>query len=290
MRALTSDRAFRDRIVERFDGLPPQQRVVAEWFLDHLPDIPFLSVPELARRCGASDATVVRFCQSLGYDGFGSLKADLLEALRRRLGRDSDEVADEGADPHDTLAAVGRQEVGNVERSLLELDRPAFAAAASALFRADHVYTFGLGISSHLSGLLAYLLTQIGLRASRLPTGFSSPLEAAVPLRPSDLLVVFSFPPYSKATVELVASATGRGIPTLAISDRPTAPAATAARHALTVRSDNMMFTNSFAAVSVLLNALVTEIAVRHRGHAVEAVSEISRILQGDDDLIGDGE
>ena len=87
----------------------------------------------------------------------------------------------------------------------------------------------------------------------------------------------------------LVETATDRGVPTLAVSDRRTAPAATLARHALAVRSDNMMFTNSFGAVSVLLNALVTEIAVRNREHAVEAVGRISRILEEDDDLIGGG-
>lgn len=279
---------FRDRIVERFESLPPQQRAVAEWFLEHLDEVPFLSVPELARRAGASDATVVRFCQNLGYEGFATLKGDLLELHRERLRR-GDRGTDTAEADDDTLAAVARQEVGNIERSIADLDPAAFRGAASALFRADHVYVFGLGISAHLARLLVYLLTQIGLRATTLPTGSSSPLEAAVVLRPSDLLVAFSFPPYSKQTVALVEAAAERGVPTLAISDRRTAPAATLARHALPVRSDNMMFTNSFGAVSVLLNALVTEIAVRNREHAVEAVARISRILEDSDDLIGGG-
>lgn len=289
MHPTAGEQAFRDRIVERFASLPPQQRAVAEWFLDHLAEVPFLSVPELARRAGASDATVVRFCQSLGYDGFGGLKGDLLEVHRTRLRDGSRLGAGPTGDDDDTLAAVGRQEVGNIERSIADLDRAAFRAAASALFRADHVYAFGLGISSHLAGMLVYLLTQIGLRATVLPTGSSSPLEAAVVLRPTDLLVAFSFPPYSRQTVALVESAAGRGVATLAISDRRTAPAATVSRHALAVRSDNMMFTNSFGAVSALLNALVTEIAVRNREHAVEAVGRISRILDDAPDLIGGG-
>jgi DNA-binding MurR/RpiR family transcriptional regulator len=282
--------AFRDRIVDSFDSLPPQQRLVAEWCLEHGAEIPFLSVPEVARRCGASEATVVRFSQGIGYDGFGGLKADLLEAFRQRMheGRETDGPDLPTADD-DTLSAVARHEIANVERTLLDIDRGAFRAAASAIFRADHLYTFGLGISAHLSSTMAYLLTQIGLRATRLPTDSSSPLEACATLRPSDLLIAFSFPPYSVRTVEIVRDAARRGLPTRAPTPRPTAPPATRARWALPVRSDNLMFTNSFAAVSVVLNALITEIALRNREHTVEAVSRINRILESERDLLGGG-
>lgn len=281
---------FRQRVLERYDRLPPQQQTAADYLLAHLREVPFLSVPELARRSGASEATIVRLAQRLGYDGFSGLKEDLLEALRERmrprsgLGEEMEALADTSAD--ETVAAVARQEVANIQRSLEELDSRTFQQVASALFKADHVYTFGLGISSHLADLLCYLLSQIGLRADPLSARFSTPLEQIVPLRPTDLLFVFSFPPYSRQTIEMVRGAAERGIPTVAVTDRPTAPVAPAARHTLTVHTENMMFTNSIAALSVLLNALVTEIAVRHRDHAVEAVSELNRLFGEDEGLI----
>jgi len=52
------------------------------------------------------------------------------------------------------------------------------------------------------------------------------------------------------------------------------------ARQALVVSSHGMTFTNATAAVSVLLNALVVEIASRHRGESVEALSRINSILR----------
>ena len=181
-----------------------------------------------------------------------------------------------------------RQEVRNIERSLEELDREDFRRAATGIFRADHVYAFGLGISSHFADLASYLLAQIGLRATTLSTRYSSPLEQLVALRPTDLLLVFSMPPYSRATLDMLMSTARRGIPTLAVCDRLTAPAAGVADRAIAVRSDNLLFTNSFAAVATLLNALVTEIAVRHQDHAFEALSAINRILSSDRDVIED--
>jgi hypothetical protein len=47
-----------------------------------------------------------------------------------------------------------------------------------------------------------------------------------------------------------------------------------------------MMFTNAVAAVTVVFNALATEIATSHRGRAIEAFSRINRILAEDADVI----
>ncbi len=75
-------------------------------------------------------------------------------------------------------------------------------------------------------------------------------------------------------------------IPTVAVTDRVTAPAAAVATWTLPVKSDNMMFTNAVAAVTVLLNALATEIATSHREESIAALSRINRILDDDDDVL----
>lgn len=292
MRLVERESDFKKLVLRHFEELPPQQQSIAEYLLEHLREAPFLSVPELARRAGASEATVVRFAQRIGYSGFSSLKMDLMEAVRERVApRGGDggagelfAQAPEGVD--DTLASVARQEIANIQRTLQDLEPDVFQRVASVVFKADHVFTFGLGISAHMAEVASYLFLQIGLRSTTLTTRCSSPLEQLVALRPSDLLFVFSFPPYSRQTLDMVQRVQDRGIPSVAVCDRLTAPVATLARHVLPVRSDNMMFTNSFAAVSVLLNALVTEIALRYRDHAVEAVSQINHILSEDDQLI----
>ena len=38
-----------DRILKHVDAMPPRQRSIAEYLLEHLDTVPFLSVPELAR-------------------------------------------------------------------------------------------------------------------------------------------------------------------------------------------------------------------------------------------------
>ena len=107
-------------------------------------------------------------------------------------------------------------------------------------------------------------------------------------MREGDVLVAFSFPPYSRQTLEMLEDARDRGMQSVVITDRLSAPSVPAAGDALVVSTHGMTFTNATSSTNVLLNALVVEIASRHRGEAVDALSRINRILSDPDYLVDD--
>lgn len=283
----TTETGFRDLVAREGARMPRQQRAIADYVLEHLTTVPFLSVPELARRVGVSEATVVRFAQRLGYPGFSELKVELVELLQQQLRQGADGPAEDVV--LDVLGAVAELEVANIRRTVDALDRRVVAEVAEAFFAADGVFSFGMGVSAHLAELAAYSLLQIGLRASCLSTRFSSPREQLVAVTPRDLVLVFSLPPYSRQALEVLDEARRIGAPAVAVTDRATAPAARLARWVLPVKSDNMMFTNAIAAVTVLLNALATEVAAGHREQAIAALSRINRALAEDEDVLPPG-
>ena len=220
----------------------------------------------------------MRFAQRIGYSGFGELKMELVELLQNRL-RKSD--ADEAGEKlhEDMLDSVAALEIRNIEKTVEATDRETFSRVADALFASQFTYTFGMGVSAHLAELAAYTLTQIGLRATCLSTRFTSPREQLVAVSPGDMVVVFSFPPYSRQSLHVISDADGRGARTVAICDRLTSPAAGLARWAFAVKSDNVMFTNAVAAVTVFFNALAAEIATGHQEQALRAFAHINRVL-----------
>jgi DNA-binding MurR/RpiR family transcriptional regulator len=274
---------FRERLMRQAADLPRQQRIMADYVIEHLTAVPFLSVPELARRVGVSEATVVRFAQRIGYPGFSELKMELVDMLQNRL-RPGAEGADVVAE--DLLASVGTLEATNIGRTVENLDRGHFRQSAEAIFASDCVYTFGMGVSSLLAELAAYNLVQVGVRATSLSNRFTSAREQLVGIGKHDLLLALSLPPYSRQSLELLKDVTAMGVPTVVICDRPTAPAANLAKWVLPVKCDNMMFTNAIASVTVLLNALATEIATTHREESLEALARINRALLEDSDVL----
>ena len=282
----SSSTDVRDRILKHADGLPPQQRNIAEYLLEHLDTVPFLSVPELARRCGVSEATIVRFGQRIGFSGFAELKMALVELLQSRLGVDENrEASDLG---EDLLESVAAHEGRNIRLTVENTDREVFAAIAELVFSADHVYTFGMGISANLAELAAYTLVQVGVAAHPMSTGFSSPKEQLVALKKSDLVLVISLPPYSRQSLELVDASAEAGAATVVLSDRLIAPPARRAGLSLAVKSDNLTFTNAVAAMTVVINALATAVATRHPDEAIDAFAKISRVLTDDPDVMSE--
>ena len=55
-------------------GFPAAQRLVADYVVKNYEQIPFLSITALAQNCGVSEKTVVKFCNSLGFEKFTEFK------------------------------------------------------------------------------------------------------------------------------------------------------------------------------------------------------------------------
>lgn len=281
---MSESSSLRERIVQHGAELTRQQRVVADFLLDSLDEAPFLSILEVAERTGASEATVVRLAQRIGYKGYAGLKMALVEALREE--RESGRSAVPSVTAEAPLAVVARLAQHNIETTLASVVPADFEAVARSLSEADHLFTFGLGISAHLADLAAYLFTEHGMRVNSLTTRYTSPREQLVALRPGDAVMAFSLPPYSRETLEVLREARERGAVTVVITDRATAPAVSLVEHALTVSCQGMTFTSTTASIDVLLNALVLAIGALHQEESLAAISSINRILEGDGNLV----
>jgi len=71
---MTDEVTFRETIISSFPGLTKKQKGVARFVLDNDHFLAFASAAELAQKVNVSTATVVRFCQALGYEGYPPCK------------------------------------------------------------------------------------------------------------------------------------------------------------------------------------------------------------------------
>lgn len=274
---------FKRRVLEIFERLPKQQQLVARYILDHLPDLPFLSVPELSERSGVSEATVVRFAQRVGYEGFADLKADLMAGVRARMAPGVTEDTWAHRPEGDPLEAIVELEVKNIKTTIQRQDREDLERAVEILSQARALYAFGLGISYPLCQLGVYLFSHIGLRAQMVPTSYSSPLEPLVGLSKEDALLVMAFPPYSKATTKVAVYAREHHVPLIAITDRASAPIAREADAVLLARGDNLLLSYAAGGVGVLLNGLAARFALRFPDRTEPIARKIGAFLKGAD-------
>ncbi|MER3523195.1 MAG: hypothetical protein C4326_03810 [Ignavibacteria bacterium] len=243
-------------------------------------EIPFLSVVDIERKAGASKATIVRLAQSLGLSGFQELRSRMLAGVKSAIHQPDQFSLLVRRDHEDTLSMVARQDVKNINETIKHLDKDTFREIAAMMLKSSHVFTMGLGISAVMAKILAYSLNQVAIRATPLIHDYETFLEQLPFITPSDVLVAFSFPPYSKGTVDAVKLAHRQKVPIVAITDKMTSPVTFASSKMIPVRSQNLLFTNSFSAISVVINALATEIGVRNRSQATRVAKKVDRIME----------
>ena len=178
-----------ERIRSIHQDLPPNQKVLAEFILDHLEEIPFWNVHTLAKEADTSTASVVRLAQRLGYSGYPALREEVVNRLKSDLNQDY--VSRVQTLEGDVLSMVANQDLQDINDTLNHLNRGDFHTAVDLILKAKRVHIAGVGISNLLSDLLAYQLYQVGVKASAVQAGPLSFLEQAAFFEPSDLLLGF---------------------------------------------------------------------------------------------------
>jgi DNA-binding MurR/RpiR family transcriptional regulator len=271
---------IKEQIRSKYHTLPKNHRKIADYFINNFDKIPFLNVQEISEKTGASVASIVRFAQRSDYKGFSELREAIAASLQKGLRNgeifpllESRNIED------DLLTEVANLDIKNINDTLNLIERKNFNYVIERISSTERVYTAGLGISYLLAEILAYQLTQVGIDSSALKHTHTLFHEQILFLNSKDLLVLFSFPPYSKETVDLARFAEERKIDVIAITNKPASPITFYTKANLIVESRNMLFTNSFAAISVLINAIATFCAVKDKARAKKILKESEEIV-----------
>jgi RpiR family carbohydrate utilization transcriptional regulator len=149
---------MRERISLVIDRLSPAERKVAELVAANPAGTMAATVASLAREAGVSEPTVIRFCRSLGFEGFADLRLALTraDAAAGAPSAGPRAIAAGTALPQAAATAIENAIAALAEARRL-LDPAALDAAARALVGASRVEVWGSRDSVAASIALALL-------------------------------------------------------------------------------------------------------------------------------------
>ncbi len=278
---------IKEKITSKYNSLPKNQKKIADYFIDNFDKIPFVNVHDLSVATGASVASVVRFSQRAGFKGFSELRDSITGSLQKELtNKQIFPLFEKHRVEEDLLTEVANLDIKNINDTLNLVERKTFKYVIDRISRSERVFTAGLGISYLLSEILAYQLTQVGISSSVLQHSHTLFNEHILFLNPKDILIVFSFPPYSKETIEAAEYASKRKIDVISITNKHASPVTFFTKANLIVKSENMLYTNSFAAISVLINAIATACAFKDKQRAKKVLKESEEIMINQNQVI----
>ncbi len=268
-------------IVDNLPNYSKNQRVLANFILENLQTVSLLSVNDVAEKAGVSSATVVRFARVLGFNGYLEFRNYLVELLKEQLSPVEKYKAtiSKREEYQDSLSKVAQQVVKNIDKSLQHNLLEDFKHVVTHIREAENIFCVGIGISKYMGEILAYLLKLYMKKAASINNDTLSFAEQIILLNPKDLVIAFSFPPYSRQTVESAQLAHSLDIPVISFTDKKTAPIVQYCEHVLIAKTDNILFTNSLGAIAVLMNALVTEIALTEENKVMEGLKKVEKYV-----------
>jgi len=213
------------RIESLLPDLSRAERRVGEWLVSHPREAAGSTLATVARACGTSEPTVIRFCRRLGLAGFRELTIRLTEALSqpdRYVHRDVD--ADDR--PQDAATKVLDSSIESLLAVRGQLASMPLEAAVTLLGDARQIVFGGLGASGLVARDACQKFFRLGIPCSA-HTDTPGILQFAAIAGPGDVLVLVS---QSGRWPQLVSAAgcAARGAGVIAITD-PASPLARAA-------------------------------------------------------------
>jgi len=269
------------RIEQQATSLSRAERRVADWILAHPRQAADATLAEVARACGVSEPTVIRFCRSVGLGGFRELTIRLTEALSRPASYVHRDVSGDDA-TSDAVTKVLDAAISSLMDMRAQLFSMPIDEAAAVLCNARQITFVGLGASGHVATDACHKYFRLGTPCSA-HTDTPSILQAAAIAGPGDVLVIVShlggWPELDRAA----AAARDNGAAVIALTN----PASRLARIATVVfgwdpHEDTSVYTpmSSRLAQLALLDALYVAFALSLGDVAAEKLRRSKDALQ----------
>lgn len=193
---------------------------IANFILQHPERLPQLSIAGLAQKTMAGEASIIRFCRTLGYRGFQDFKMDLAIELARNE-TDSSPLLDANVTTSDDMHTIGLklQNVVNgvLSETLSLLDSQQVTSVVQALLSCEAIYLFGVGSSGITAADMKNKLMRIGMRVDAVTNNHFMYMQATL-LQKNDVAIGISHSGYSKETVQALKLARQAGATTVALT------------------------------------------------------------------------
>jgi len=267
-------------IEERMSSFSKGQKLISNYILENYDKAAYMTASKLGTIVHVSESTVVRFANELGFEGYPEFQHALQEIVRTKLTSfQRVEVTDSLIGDGDVLTKVLMSDSDKIRRTLDEIDRDAFEAAADSIVAAKRLFILGARSAAPLAAFLAHSLRMISDDIILVQTGSGSEIfEQLMSLNKDDAVVAVSFPRYSKKIINAVEFATHSGANVISITDSAMSPIAAHADQVLLAKSDMASFVDSMVAPLSIINAIIVAVARRKKNSLATRFRQLEQI------------
>ena len=228
------------KIQDLLPNLSKTEQRVAAYILENAEKVTSFTVADLADGSGASDATVVRACKSLGFASFQDFKVSMARNLASPLRATFSVIA-----PGDTVEMVVEkifhENINTLQMTYSAISAKTIEDAAKMIEKAKRVLIFASGESGAVAVDLQHKLMRLGLTAIAYTDNLLQ-LMAAVIAEESDVVVAISHCGDAMDIVEAAKRCRSKGAKVISFLSAPKSPLGKISDISLTTVSNETRF------------------------------------------------
>ncbi len=264
------------QLPQRIDQLSIKRQEIIRPILEHPREYVLLSVRAMAKRLQTDPATIVRIVRGLGFASYRDFQRHLHElslAFATSLDTMQSGSRDVSMPAHvrDSL----EQDLKNVQGLKNSLDARRLVALAKRFYAARRIVLLAGDLAVSLAQYLEYQISLLGLPIFA-ATSAGRILHVVRSVNKRDLVLAISFRRGLRQTVEGAHQARARGAYCVGISDTYVSPLSRGCNEVFLASVESTSFGASYAAPTVLINAILAAVGHYRRTQTLAVAREIA--------------
>ena len=241
-----------DSIDNLYQQLFSKEKQIADYIKDHPDVVVMMNVSQLAKASGTSEATVVRTCKHLGYQGYYQLRL----ILSRDIGTKSNDI---GIDADtDFVSYTFERNIQNLRNLSSNLSKDVLLQCALILLKAPAVHIIATGNTTPIALDLSFRLSRFGVQS------FSSSISEYYLNNVSlgskeDVVIAISGSGTSKQVLQAADIAKDIGMTIMSITSDSDSPLARVSDHILSSTEEHPLFNETKEPLSHLCSMAICD-------------------------------
>ena len=234
-----------NQICASMDSFFDTEKKIGDYIVRNPKKVVDMTVGELAKECGVSEASVSRFCKRIELKGFHHLKISLARELVNA--KDDGEISGHISvdDMEGSLRGILSNKMEELRQTVAMIDREELKKILDVINNADTVLMAAVGNTIPVAMDGAYKLNQIGIRAMSTPI-WETELGYSYNLTDKDVVVAISNSGESTGVIQILEAAKSRGAVAISITNNARSSAAELSTYHITTATREKLFLDGY--------------------------------------------
>ena len=227
--------AFCKLLSGKVADLSPQLQKIAHFIMENPHEAALETATEIAARLNVQPSTLIRLSQILGFPGFSDIQKIFRQHTRLKLTGSTiaytdrirslrEQQKNKRNAAKDLLDQFIYANIASLEQLQHDINASKFNRAIKLIEKARCIFILGTRRSFPAASYMFYTFARLHQRSYLLDAVGGLLKQQAESIQKHDALMIFTFPPYAKETLEITREAKDKGAKIVSVTDSPIAP------------------------------------------------------------------